>query len=286
MMVEEAHSQIARDVRSAKSSFYWPMLFQAKPKRQALFAIYALARVLDDIADGSTSQDEKRQELGAWRSWIASSLENDSAPETGGHLKVGLHDTIKKYGLPLEPFDSLIAGMEADVNGPIVAPTWHKLEQYCGQVAGAVGELCLTIWGWQGDDAKSFAAATGEALQLTNILRDVREDATLGRLYLPTEALIKAGITARQPLDVLTDSNLSTACTLVIDRAETRFQDAEALWPNKAHRDIRPAWVMLQLYKALFKKVQTAGFSHSAPRARLSRLEKILQLTTAHLNTP
>lgn len=286
MSPAEAHSQIAQDVRSAKSSFYWPMLFQAKAKREALFAIYALARVLDDIADGSATRDEKRRGLDTWRTWISSCFEGGVAPRPDDPLKIGLYDVIKKYALPPEPFDALIAGMEADVNGPIVAPTWAELEKYCGQVAGAVGELCLVIWGWEGKDAKAFATATGDALQLTNILRDVREDATIGRLYLPEEALAKANITTRQPLNVVATSNLSTTCDLVIDRAKTRFRDAETLWPNNAHRDLRPAWVMLQLYKALFEKVQTTGFSPSAPRARLSGLEKILRFTTFYLNAP
>jgi presqualene diphosphate synthase len=286
MNATEAHSQIAHDVRSAKSSFYWPMLLQAKAKREALFAIYALARVLDDIADGPAPQDEKRRALDTWRTWIASCFEHDIVPETGDPLRIGLHDIMKKYALPLEPFDALIVGMEADVNGPIVAPTWIELEEYCGQVAGAVGELCLVIWGWQGEGAKAFAAATGDALQLTNILRDIREDATIGRLYLPEEALVSAGVTGRQPFDVVNDSNLSTACDLVIERAKTRFQEAEALWPHHANRDLRPAWVMLKLYKALFEKVEAAGFAPSGPRARLTRLEKISHLTTAYLNTP
>ncbi|MDE0800687.1 MAG: squalene/phytoene synthase family protein [Rhodospirillaceae bacterium] len=284
MSPAEAHSRIAQDVRSAKSSFYWPMLFQAKAKREGLFAIYALARILDDIADGSTTQRQKHNELYGWRTWISSCFRNEAAPQTDNPLKIGLYDVIKKYSLPLDPFNALITGMEADVNGPIIAPTSLELEEYCGQVAGAVGELCLIIWGWQGKGAQAFAAATGEALQLTNILRDVREDAVLGRVYLPKEALIKADITARQPLDIVNDPNLSMACDLVIRRAKKRFRDAEALWPNNARRDLQPALVMLKLYKALFEKVQTAGFSASAPRVRLSGLEKILRFTASYLN--
>lgn len=286
MRASEAHSQIAREVRSAKSSFYWPMLLQARPRREALFTIYAFARVLDDIADGSQTTDEKRKALTDWREWINACFADDNPPSNDTALKVGLLDVIEKFALPFEPFLALISGMEADVEGPIVAPTWPELEVYCGQVAGAVGVLCLAIWGWRGHDANAFATATGEALQLTNILRDVADDAKVGRLYIPEEALALASITQREVQAVISEPGLSQACKFVAERARIRFAEARKLWPQDAPKSLKPAWVMMRSYEALFRKVQKTGYAFDAPRVRLSKVGKTFHIATAYLTAP
>ncbi|MGB1876679.1 MAG: phytoene/squalene synthase family protein [Rhodospirillaceae bacterium] len=282
MTQDAIHVDIARQVRSSKSSFYWAMRLQDLPQRQALFALYAFAHTIDDIADGEETPSAKRAALESWRSWLL----NGGTIEGYESLSIGLAEVIDRFSLPQEPFLALIAGMEADVNGPIVAPTWAALEAYCGQVAGAVGELCLSIWGWRGDAANSFAAATGEALQLSNILRDIGEDAKIGRLYIPEEALSAAKIDTRHPAEVLTDRNFAQACDPVFRRAEKRFADAHGMWPINAERTLRPAWIMLRSYEALFGKVQAAGVQPGGKRVRLSKIEKLLHFFTAYLSCP
>lgn len=287
MRAVDAHTCIAQDVRSAKSSFYWPMLFQTREKREALFAIYAFARVLDDIADGHQTGNEKRQALEDWRLWLTSCFTDGAAPPNNNTpLKVGLYDVMERHTLPLEPFLALICGMEADVNRPIIAPTWAELEVYCGQVAGAVGLLCLAIWGWTGDEANAFDTATGEALQLTNILRDISDDARIGRLYIPDEALQQANVIQREPDTILSDPNFAQAYAIVSDRAALRFDQARNLWPTGTSKALKPAWVMLRTYEALFRKVQKTGFTLHTPRTRLSSIEKVFHLTAAYLTTP
>ncbi|MBT4739012.1 MAG: squalene/phytoene synthase family protein, partial [Rhodospirillaceae bacterium] len=202
------HTAIAQQVRSAKSSFYWAMRLQDRPRREALFVLYAFAHTIDDIADGPGSIAEKKVAIEIWRSWFSNGGDI-AGSET---LSTGLAEVIERFELPNGPFLALIDGMEADINGPIIAPSWADLEVYCGQVAGAVGELCVAIWGWRGDAAKAFATATGEALQLTNIMRDISEDARIGRLYIPEEALNLANIESRDPLAVITDQNFGDAC--------------------------------------------------------------------------
>ncbi len=258
------------------------MRFQNQPEREALFALYTFAHTVDDIADGPGPVTDKLTALETWRSWFS-----DGGTVQGYEcLSSGLADVIERFDLPEDPFLALIAGMEADVNGPIVAPSWTALEKYCGQVAGAVGELCLAIWGWRGDDAKAFATATGDALQLTNILRDVSEDAQIGRLYIPEDALKIAGVGTRDPIAVLTDPNLSRAFAAVIDRAETRFTEARALWPQQAEKTLRPAWIMLRSYEALFHKINAAEFSPNGNRIRLSKIEKLFHFSAAYLSCP
>jgi phytoene/squalene synthetase len=284
MTKDDAHAAIARQVRAARSSFYWPMQLQSKPQREALFAIYAYARTLDDIADGHGSVVEKLQKLSQWREHISDCFSGKTgASGSDQPLILGLTEIIQKFTLPQAPFLALITGMETDVNGPVVAPLWSELEQYCAQVAGAVGELCLCVWGWRGTDASAFATATGEALQLTNILRDVEEDAANSRLYLPREALTQAGIKSCAPLIVVNDPGFRHACEPVISRAKQRFSEAQALWPEKAEKSLRPAWIMLRLYEALFNKILIIGLGPDKPRARLSKMEKVFHLCAGYL---
>ncbi|MDG2244013.1 MAG: squalene/phytoene synthase family protein [Rhodospirillaceae bacterium] len=282
MKQDAIHTEIARQVRASKSSFYWAMRLQDLPRRQALFALYAFAHAIDDIVDGEEATAVKRATLENWRSWFSHGGTIDGYES----LSIGLAEVIDRFTLPQEPFLALIAGMESDASGPIVAPTWTALETYCGQVAGAVGELCLSIWGWRGDTANSFASATGEALQLTNILRDISEDAKAGRLYIPEEALSTASIDTRLPAKVLADRNFPRACDPVFRRADQRFADAQAMWPINAERTLRPAWIMLRSYEALFRKVRDAGVQPDGKRVRLSKIEKLFHFLAAYLSCP
>lgn len=286
MTLNESHKAVARHVRASRTSFYWPMLLQPRPQRRALFAVYDYCRTLDDIADNPSPLAEKQKALNLWRERVACGLGTPQSGLKDTPLQAALADVVKTFNLPTAPFLALIEGMEADINGPIIAPPWTALETYCSQVAGAVGDLCLNVWGWCGEDANTFAKATGEALQLTNILRDVKDDALNGRLYLPSEALAAAGLSGQSPLDVVNSIELPAALQPVIERARQRFDEARALWPSNAPSSLRPAWVMLALYQALLRKVIETGVGPDQPRARLSRLEKMHHLTRAYLTVP
>ena len=173
--------------------------------------------------------------------------------------------------------------MKADVNGPFVAPEWTELQIYCGQVAGSVGDLCLCVWGWRDPIAQDFAHATGEAMQLTNILRDLQEDVANGPLYLPKEALTEAEIHSRVPLEVLSHQNLIRACAHVADHAERKYRQARTLWHTVKHKEATPAWVMLCLYQALLRKVIKSNYRPNGPRIRLSVFGRAYHLTHAYL---
>ena len=284
MNIEIAHTEIAKRVRAARSSFYWPMLLQSKSQRQGLFALYAYSHALDDIADGPLSKTDKLLALNEWRMVVEKSFTTDIKTITlKNPLAIGLSDIIPRFSLPKGSLIALIEGMEADVNGPIVAPTWAELTAYADQVATAVGVLCLQIWGWHGPESGAFAHSTGQALQLTNILRDVEEDARNGRLYVPVEALEAAGIDQRNPIDVINHPNFPEACTHIADRAQNHFTTAKQLWAGKHPESARPAWVMLRSYKALFKKINRNGIGTLGPRVSLSRLQKITTLCSAYL---
>lgn len=286
MSIADSHKAIAKQVRRAGTSFYWPMLLQPQAQRRALFAIYAYCRTLDDIADDSRPVPEKRQALSRWRAYVTHAFAPTHSNSSESPLLNALRNVVEEFDLPPEPFLALIDGMEADVNGPILAPSWDSLETYCAQVAGAVGDLCLCVWGWRGADAQAFAKATGEALQLTNILRDVKDDAHEDRLYVPKECLSAAGVSNCTPVAVLDHPKLDLALRPVFERAEQRFAEAKSLWPKNAAPSLRPAWVILSLYQALFKKIVATGVGPTKPRARLSRLEKIRHLSAAYMSVP
>ena len=262
------------------------MKLQSPPQRHALYAIYAYCRVLDDIADRPGPIEEKRHVLTSWRELIEKIYARDCINSARSDFLVqALADIIQRFDLPRGPFDALIDGMEADLNGPIVAPEWSTLQEYCAQVAGSVGELCLAVWNWRGPQANEFARTTGEALQLTNILRDLREDAGSGRLYLPLEALQQAEISDQSPTDVLSHPNISVACAHVVTHVEDLYQNASSIWQQSHAKSAQPAWMMLCLYRDLFHKIVKHGFDLNRSRIRLSVPERVYSLFKAYLNS-
>jgi phytoene synthase len=185
--LEQAYASCADVARTSGSSFYAGMRLLPADRRAALYAIYALARRIDDIADGALAQDEKRARLDAVRRELAA-LDRSEDP-----VLVAVADTARRYPVPLEAFSDLLEGAELDVNGPRFE-TFAELEHYCRCVAGSIGRLCLGVF--EASDraaADRLADELGVALQLGNILRDLQEDARRGRSYLPAEDIRRFG---------------------------------------------------------------------------------------------
>lgn len=255
-------------VVGAGSSFFWGMRVLPRAKREACFAVYAFCREIDDIADGDAPQAEKRAALSAWRDEIARLY----AGTPTRAVTRALQGAIAEYDLEREAFLALIAGMEMDAEGPICAPRLSELELYCARVAGAVGRLCVRIFGLAGEDGRALAESLGRALQLTNILRDLAEDAALGRLYLPREMLEAAGIAARAPAAVLAHPRLAQACRALGQRARESFAEADAIMARLDPRAVRPARIMAEVYKRPLARMERRGFTGmAAPRGALAR---------------
>ena len=211
-------------------------------------------RELDDLADNNSTKTDKIQALNKWRDKIEILFSAHSSEiDLANPLLAALAETIAAFDLEKEPFLDLIDGMEIDVNGPVIAPNWHALSIYCHKVASSVGTLCLSVWGWRGMQAERFAKATGEALQLTNILRDIKEDSIAGRLYLPIEALVDAKINTRIPSEVFKHPALEKACLPIIRRTNNQFEQARQCWKESSVAQARPAWVMLELPRAFLR---------------------------------
>ena len=242
---------------ASRSSFFWAMRFLPKDRREAMFAVYAFCRTVDDVADGPAPAPDKMTALAAWRVEIGALFQGAAChPAT-----VAVAPAVPVFGLRKEDFLAVIDGMEMDVAGCMVAPSLDELELYCARAACAVGRLSAPIFGLHRDLGEALARSLGQALQLTNVLRDLAEDAAVGRLYLPREVLERNGIAARQPAAVLSDPALDRACAEVSAMAEAHYATARALLRNCPRGPARPARAMCAVYGRLLARLKARGFA-------------------------
>src|SRR5256886_367226 len=216
------------------SSFYAAMRILPPEQRQAMFQIYSFCRQVDDIADSDGPRAERLAALQQWR--------NDIDALYQGHPPARIKDyaaSVEKFGLKREDFLAIVDGMEMDVPQDMRAPDLATLDLYCDRVASAVGRLSVRVFGLPEADGILLAHHLGRALQLTNILRDIDEDAAIGRLYLPREALQQAGILTPDPAAVLAHPRLAEACEQVVARAATHFAEADRIMKKCARTSVR-----------------------------------------------
>ena len=266
-----AESHVTEVVHQARTSFYWAMRLLPKAKRQAMFAVYAFCRVVDDIADGDLPAASKLAQLQTWREEISRLY----AGLPRHPVTQALRAPIATYDLAREDFLAIIDGMEMDARGPIVAPSLEELRLYCARVAGAVGLLCVRIFGAPRADGIALAEALGEAVQLTNILRDIGEDAELGRLYLPREFLSKHGVEGLPPKAALRDPRLAGVCSELELLAWKRFAEAQTILARLPRGNMKPARLILVVYQRLLQRLHAGGYRDPAQRVSLSKAEKL-----------
>ena len=238
----EAHAITKR----SGTSFSGGMNILPQDRRAAMHAIYAFSRQVDDVADGPWTPEEKHQALDAWRDEVEALYQGTPRSAIGQALL----GPVVAYDLPKAEFLGLIDGMAMDADGPIVAPSREELSLYTRRVAGTVGLFSIRVFGaWKSEASDRFALALGDALQLTNILRDVEEDAQIGRLYLPSELLTKHGITSRAPQQVASASNLAQIRAELGEEAKTFYNEARILASLHDRKALRPALMMMGAYE-------------------------------------
>lgn len=241
---------------NAGTSFYWGMRILPRPRREAMYAIYAFCREVDDIADGPQAPDVRIAGLDEWRAEIGRVF--DGTPKTmTGRALVG---PVRNFGLAREDFLAVLDGVAMDAREEMRAPSAAVLKQYCARVAGAVGLLSIRAFGDGSRRARDLALALGEALQITNILRDLREDAARGRLYLPRELLDKHGIAARDPDAVLAHPALPAVCEELAAEAREKFAEARAALKDCNRRRLRPAVIMMTIYRRILNLLVKRGW--------------------------
>lgn len=257
-------------VRAAGTSFYRGMRVLPPDRRAAMYAVYAFCRLVDDVADEPASIEEKRAGLAAWRERIAGLY----AGRADDPVTRVLLRAIEAYALRQEDFLAVIDGMQADAETAIVAPSLAELDLYCDRVAAAVGRLSVRAFGDGSADADRVAWHLGRALQLTNILRDLAEDAERSRLYLPREWLIDAGVTA-EPGAALRSPALPAVCARVAAQAHEHFRQAHAAMRLCDKRAMRPARLMGATYAAVLRRLERRGWDRPAEPVRVPKWQKL-----------
>lgn len=261
---------VAAVTRAAGTSFYRGMTVLPARRRTAMYGIYAFCRAVDDIADEEAPLETKRAGLDIWRQRIGRLPEGGDDPVT----RI-LRDASLRYALRQADFHAVIDGMAMDAGAPIIAPDAAFLDLYCDRVASAVGRLAIRVFGEVSPDGDLVAYHLGRALQLTNILRDVGEDAARGRIYLPREALVAAAV----PLDpalIVASPGLPHAMGRIGTEASGHYAEAEAAMARCAPRAVRPARMMGAAYRPLLEGMRRRGFRDPARRPRLPAWRKAL----------
>jgi presqualene diphosphate synthase len=257
--------------RASGSSFYAGMRILPPAQREAMFEIYAFCRAVDDIADDRGPREPRLEALQKWRSDIEALYAGTPPPQLAG-----LAQAVRSFDLQRDDFFAVIAGMEMDVLADIRAPDRAILDLYCDRVACAVGRLSVRVFGMERKAGLALAHHLGRALQLTNILRDLDEDAALGRLYLPREELQAAAIVTTDPAAVLADPAIAAPCAAIVALAEAEFQNAGAIMAKTPRRMVRAPQIMADAYRLILNRLVARGFAPPRTPVRLPRAKILL----------
>jgi squalene synthase HpnD len=270
MTLETAAANASYGTSASGSSFYAAMRILPHAQREAMFQIYSFCRQVDDIADSDGPREERLAALQRWREDIDALYQGDPPPRLRDYAP-----SVQRFGLLREDFLAIVDGMEMDVPQDIRAPDLATLDLYCDRVASAVGRLSVRVFGLAQDDGILLAHHLGRALQLTNILRDIDEDAAIGRLYLPREGLLQAGIISTDPLEVIADPALPRVCAPLIERARAHFEKADEVMSRNPRRVVRAPRIMSKYYRAILELLVARGFDTPRTPVRLDKMARI-----------
>ena len=258
MSVQEAYAEVGRITRREAKNFAYGIMVLPRAKRQAIAAIYAFARRVDDVADGELPLQEKRAELEQLRA----ALKEDPADP----VFVALRDARERFGIPREPLEALIDGGLQDTE-QATYPDFAELRGYCEKVAGAVGLACLPVYG---SDDTAHAETLGIALQLINIIRDVDEDRQLGRVYLPQDELTRFGINRLEP-----SPEFRELMAFQGQRARAHLAEGLELLPSLDRRSALCVRTFAELYRATLDRIEAHEYDVFRGKTRLSTREKL-----------
>ncbi len=264
---------------AVRSSFYAGMRVLPRPERDAMYAIYAFARAVDDIADDLGGDRASRAAaLDAWRADIAALY----AGKPGGRAAF-LGPAVRRFGLARADFEAVIDGMAMDVARDICWPRHAELDLYCDRVASAVGRLSVRVFGMEEDPGLALAHHLGRALQLTNILRDIDEDAAIGRVYLPREAIEAAGIAVGRIDRVIGDARIDQVAHGLAAEARLHFDRSAAILEARPRGHLIAPRLMAGAYAELLRRMTAAGWAPPRRRVRHNRLALLWMLVRLRL---
>jgi phytoene synthase len=266
-----ASYRAAEEVARGRSNFYYSFVVLPSEKKRAFCAVYAFMRFCDDISDGNSGQKDKRELLRRWRSQIDAALTESNSRNP---ILPAFHDTVRNFSIPGEYFHWIIDGVEMDLDIDRYE-TFDDLYKYCFNVASAVGLVCLHIFGFREERAKEYAEQCGIAFQLTNILRDVKEDADRGRFYLPLEDLEKFGYTIDDLRLGVYNERFRKLMNYEAERAREYYMAARKLLPLVEEASKPALWAMIEIYERILDRIAQKHFDVFRSRVRLPGSEKI-----------
>ena len=266
--IEEAHNE-AQGI-AVGSSFYAAMRILPPAQRDAMFQIYSFCRQVDDIADSDGPREQRLEALQQWRRDIDALYAGNPPARVKGYAA-----PVAQFGMRQEDFIAVIDGMEMDVPADIRAPDEATLDLYCDRVASAVGRLSVKVFGLPDADGILLAHHLGRALQLTNILRDIDEDAGIGRLYLPRELLFHAGITSNDPATVIASPALPKVTAPLVKRARAHYDKSDEIMARNRRSTVKAPRIMSKYYRKILELLVKRGFALPRDPVRLGKASKI-----------
>lgn len=264
--------------KESASNFYYSFLFLPKPKREAMYAVYAFCRSSDDIVDGHLPVNEAAKQLRFWRE----ELERGYQGRATHPIMVRVSEVAKRYRIPKRYFEELIDGMEMDLEKHRYA-TFEELREYCYRAASVVGLICIEIFGYKNPRTKAYAENLGIAFQLTNILRDLVPDLKRGRIYLPLEDLSRFHYREEDLLAQIYNEAFMELMRFEAGRARSYFQKAEAALSREDRRSMLAAEIMRAIYAKLLGEIERASYNVFSQRISLSKPLRLRLALTAWL---
>jgi squalene synthase HpnC len=294
--VSRSYAACHRIARAAHSNFYYAFFLLPKPKRDALAALYAFMRLVDDVADEGNDLATKQRGLADWRAALddavvgeerlvdGSTALSSATPSGATEVLPALVDTMQRYKMPARYLHDLISGAEMDLTLRTY-PTFDRLREYCYRVAGTVGLTCTHVFGFQDPRALDLAERLGLAFQLTNIIRDVREDYAVGRVYLPEEDLARYAVSHQDFGKSEVTLGVRELLRFEADRAWQCYEEGSALFGLIDVESRGALWLLVHTYSALLARIESLDFAVFGERVRLSKPEKMLFIAKARFGS-
>lgn len=269
--------------KTQAKNFYYSFITLPPDKKAAMCAIYAFFRYSDDVSDEAVEDKSKAEEMKAWRKALTQAFKGEYGES---QILPAFHDTVQRYHIPAEYFHALIDGTEMDLTQNRFE-TWEELRLYCYRVASVVGFVCVHIWGFDPANGKAleYSEACGLAFQLTNILRDVKEDAERDRIYLPLEDLRRFGVSEAELLRGDLTPNVRALLKFEAERAREFYRQAESLIPLVESAGRPTLRIMIQIYRGILTAIERNNYDVFSNRARVSTLHKLAIVARAWLGS-
>ncbi len=269
-MYKKIGSVVKKITRKSKSSFYYSFQILSTEKKDAIYSVYSFCRITDDIVDSTESKSIKEKKLIKWENDLRSALKNGFSADA---VLQSLVKVSKKFSIPAEYFFTLIEGAYMDLQGTVYN-TFDDLYKYCYKVASVVGFMSIRIFGYTNPKTEQYAENLGIALQLTNILRDVKKDADIGRIYIPKEDLVNFNVSEEDILKGIYTDNIKKLLQYQYDRAVGYYKKAEELLPKEDSKNLIASEIMGKTYWKLLQKIKKKQFDVFSTSIKVSEFRK------------